>query len=85
MDHDGETGGAMMIPILGDNQHTILEVGKPGHNLLAIARVLLIREQLKERIAKLIQHTTGVVNNTGRASIQTQQRRLPTATPLKQQ
>ena len=76
MDHDGETGGAMMIPILGDNQHTILEVGKPGLNLLAIARVLLIRE---------IQHTTGVVNNTGRASIQTQQRRLPTAAPLKQQ
>ena len=65
MDHYGETGGGMVIPILGDNRHLILKSLKPRHNLLAIARVLLIGEQLKERIAKLIQHTTGVVNNTG--------------------
>ena len=82
MDHYGETGGGIVIPILGDN---LLKSLKPGHNLLAIARVLLIGEQLKVRIAKLIQHTTGVVNNTGRASIQRQQRRLLTAIPLKQE
>ena len=62
MDHYGETGGGMVIPILGDN---LLKSLKPGHNLLAIARVLLIGEQLKVRIAKLIQHTTGVVDSTG--------------------
>jgi hypothetical protein len=77
VDHDGEIGCGMVITILGNNQHLIL---KPGHNLLA--RVLLIGEQLEVKIAKLIQHTAGVVNNTGRAGIHRQQRRLLTADPL---